>query len=222
MYAGSPTPFYEKELMKTNKKFEITDIAHAKYPFLHRIRALRDIGDKVRAGDLGGFVESCYNLSDEDDKSWIFDDAIAAGAAFVDQDACLFGKAVACGSAYVSQGAAMSAEARAEDYAYIRGAGLCGHARASGHSMILDSPDTGKAPILSENCAVYGTVMGDIHIMGDTVVLCDEKVTNETLDILVLNGQKRSIVRDPSRNELRPCQSFEKWEKPPKRKGMDR
>lgn len=208
--------------MKTNKKFEITDIAHAKYPFLHRIRALRDIGDKVRTGDLGGFVESCYNLSDEDDKSWIFDDAIAAGAAFVDQDACLFGKAVACGSAYVSQGAAMSAEARAEDYAYIRGAGLCGHARASGHSMILDSPDTGKAPILSGNCAVYGTVMGDIHIMGDTVVLCDEKVTNETLDTLVLNGQKRSIVRDPSRDELRPCQSFEKREKPPKRKGMDR
>lgn len=197
-------------------------IAHEKYPFLHRIRALRDIGDKVKAGDLGGFVESCHNLSDEDDASWIFDDAIVAGAAFVDQDARLFGKAVACGSAYVSQGAAMSAEARAEDYAYIRGAGLCGHARASGHSMILDSPDTGQAPILSENCTVYGTVMGDVHIMGDTVVLCDERVTNETLDTLVLNGQKRSVIRDPSRDELRPCRTFEKREKPPKRKGMER
>lgn len=31
--------------MKTsNKKYEITDIAHETYPFLHRIRALRDIG----------------------------------------------------------------------------------------------------------------------------------------------------------------------------------
>lgn len=207
----------------SNLKYEITDIAHAKYPFLHRIRALRDIGDKVKAGDLGGFVEAERNLSQEkDDAAWIFDDAIAAGAAFVDQDACLFGKAIACGSAYVSQGAAMSSEARAEDYAYIRGSNLCGHARVSEHGMILDSPDTGKAPILSGNCAVYGTVMGDIHIMGDTVVLCDESVTNETLDTLVLNGQKRSIVRDPSRDELEPCQSLEKQERSPKRKGMDR
>mgnify|MGYP007086055088 CR=1 FL=1 len=44
--------------MKTsNKKYEITDIAHETYPFLHRIRALRDIGENVKAGDLGGFVE---------------------------------------------------------------------------------------------------------------------------------------------------------------------
>ena len=40
-----------------NTKYEITDIAHEKYPFLHRIRALRDIGSEVKAGDLGGFVE---------------------------------------------------------------------------------------------------------------------------------------------------------------------
>ena len=38
-----------------NTKYEITDIAHEKYPFLHRIRALRDIGSEVKAGDLGGF-----------------------------------------------------------------------------------------------------------------------------------------------------------------------
>ena len=35
--------------MKTsNKKYEITDIAHETYPFLHRIRALRDIGSTDR------------------------------------------------------------------------------------------------------------------------------------------------------------------------------
>ena len=31
-----------------NQKYELTDIAHEKYPFLHRIRALRDIGKKVK------------------------------------------------------------------------------------------------------------------------------------------------------------------------------
>ena len=201
-----------------NAKYEITDIAHEKYPFLHRIRALRDIGEKVKAGDLGGFVESESNLSAEDDTSWIFDDAIAAGNAFVDQDAHLLGKAVACDCAYVSQGAALSAEARAEDSAYIRGADLCGHARASGHSMILNSPDTGKAPILSETCVVYGTVMGDIHVMGKTVILGEERVTNETPDTLIINGQERSIIRDSSRDELAPMTARAEERKKPKRK----
>ena len=87
------------------KKYEITDIAHEKYPFLHRIRALQDIGEKVKAGDLGGFVESKNNLSVDEDTSWIFGDAIAAGSAIVDQGACLYGNVIACDSAYVSLGA---------------------------------------------------------------------------------------------------------------------
>lgn len=204
-----------------NHKYEITDIAHEQYPFLHRIRALRDIGSKVKEGDLGGFVEGDGNLSTEDDTSWIFDDAIAAESAYVDQDARLFGKAVICGCAYASQGAALSADARAEDSAYIRGAGLCGHARASGHSMILDSPDTGKAPLLSENCIVYGTVMGDVHVMGKTVILSEERITNDTPDTLILNGQERSVIRDPSRDELASHQPQEKQKKP-KDRGRDR
>ena len=38
----------------TNTKYEITDIAHEKYPFLHRIRALRDIGKGGRPRRLRG------------------------------------------------------------------------------------------------------------------------------------------------------------------------
>ena len=33
-----------------NQKFEITDIAHPEYPFLHRIRALRDRSEERRVG----------------------------------------------------------------------------------------------------------------------------------------------------------------------------
>ena len=99
-----------------NKKYEITEISHVKYPFLHRIRALRDIGDRVKTGDLGGFVESESNLSfAPGDDAWVFDDAIACGESSVDQGSRLFGNAVVCGQAYVSQGAALSAEARAGD-----------------------------------------------------------------------------------------------------------
>ena len=64
----------------SNLKYEITDITHEEYPFLHRIRALQDVGDQVKAGDLGGFVEGESNLAtDPSDCAWIFDDAIAAG-----------------------------------------------------------------------------------------------------------------------------------------------
>ena len=70
----------------SNQKYEITEISHEKYPFLHRIRALRDVSAEVRAGDLGGFVESESNLSFEpDDTAWIFDDAIACNDAYVDK-----------------------------------------------------------------------------------------------------------------------------------------
>ena len=41
-----------------DKKYEITDIAHPVYPELHRIRALRQVGNDVPAGELGGFVQS--------------------------------------------------------------------------------------------------------------------------------------------------------------------
>ena len=86
----------------SNQKYEITDMAHEEYPFLHRIRALRDICGEIRAGDIGGFVESESNLSAEPgDCAWIFDDAIAAGDAYVDRDACLRGDAIACDRAYI-------------------------------------------------------------------------------------------------------------------------
>ena len=121
----------------SNQKYEITDIAHEEYPFLHRIRALRDICGEICAGDIGGFVESESNLSAESgDCAWIFDDAIAAGDAYVDRDACLRGDAIACGSAYVSKGSVMSGHSHAEDNAYLRGASMTGKALASGNAQI--------------------------------------------------------------------------------------
>ena len=73
-------------------KYEITDITHEEYPFLHRIRALRDVGDQVKAGDLGGFVESESNLAtDPSDCAWIFDDAIACGSTMIRVGTAIFG-----------------------------------------------------------------------------------------------------------------------------------
>lgn len=206
----------------TNQKYEITDIAHEKYPFLHRIRALRDIGGEVKAGNLGGFVEGERNLSFEPgDDAWIFDDAISAGEGCVDKGSILRERAVVCGCAYVSHRAELTDDARAEDDAYIRGAKLSECARASGSSMILQSPTTKAAPILSGDCAVYGKVMGDVLLAGTAVVISDETISNDSLDTLSIDERGRYILRDPSRDELAPHHQQEKQKKP-RNKGRDR
>ena len=153
----------------------------------------------MKAGELGGFVESKRNLSFETgDDAWIFGDA------YVDKDSALFGESVACGNAYVSQNSALSAHARAEDDAYIRGAVLTDHARASGFAVIVHNQDTGGAPLLSGQCAVYGRVSGDVRLTGSALVISGEEIQNDTLDTLVISGQKRSVIRDASRDELAP------------------
>lgn len=209
-------------MQTSNQKFEITDITHEKYPFLHRIRALRDIGSEVKAGDLGGFVESESNLSAEaGDDAWIFDDAIAAGEGYVDKGSVLRDRAVVCDNAYVSHSTEMSGDSRAEDDAYLRGAKLSRCARVSGNGMVLQSPNTKASPILSGNCAVYGKVMGDVMLAGTVVVISDETISNDSLDTLSIDERGRTILRDPSRDELAPHRPQEQQRKP-KNRGRNR
>ena len=122
----------------------------------------------------------------------------------------------------MTQRSALSGCARAEDSAYIRGSVLSEQARASGTAMVLDNKDAGKYPKLSGQCVVYGTVAGDVRASGTAVILWEEKIRNSSQDTLVLEGQSRAMIRDPSRDELKPCRGAEKREKAPKRKGMDR
>ena len=150
-------------------------------------------------------MESESNLSFEPgDDSWLFDDAVACNDGYVDRGSCLRGEAVVCGSAYASRGTVLTGHARAEDDAYIRGAVLTDHARASGFAVIVHNQDTGGAPLLSGQCAVYGRVSGDVRLTGSALVISGEEIQNDTLDTLVISGQNRSVIRDASRDELAP------------------
>lgn len=59
-----------------NEKYEITGFTHPIYPWLRRIRALRDIREDVHTGGLGGYVDNEINLSTTG-SCWIYDDAVA-------------------------------------------------------------------------------------------------------------------------------------------------
>ena len=187
----------------SNQKYEITDIAHEVYLFLHRIRALHDIGDEVKAGDLGGFVESEDNLSFKPgDKAWIFDNAISCNNATVDKNSSLRGEAIACENAYISGGTKLFDCARAEDHAYICGGVIKGRARISDCARVLLSSDKTMLPTLSDNCIVYGTVSGNVRIEGQAVILRNEEIYHDIPETRVIRESGRSIIRDPARDKL--------------------
>ena len=84
------------------EKYELTEekITIDENKTLYRIKALRDFGD-VKAGDLGGFVESEKNLSHEGN-CWIYDNAIVYASAKILDSAQVFGYACIYGSATIS------------------------------------------------------------------------------------------------------------------------
>ena len=85
-------------------KYKLTDekIKHNDKT-LYRIQALKDFGD-VKAGDLGGWIESERNLSQEGN-CWVADNALVYGNAEV------FGNAEVSGNAWISGNARISGDA---------------------------------------------------------------------------------------------------------------
>lgn len=117
--------------MTENKKYELADETKEWCGYtLHRIRALKDFST-VKAGDLGGWIESEYNLSQEGD-CWIYDNAIVCedakvyGNARVCWDAEVYGNAEVCGDARVYGDAIVCGDAKVcwnTDYTAVRGFG---------------------------------------------------------------------------------------------------
>ena len=95
-----------------NLKYEITNETHPRYRNLRRIRALRDIPRfGVRAGDLGGYIESEHNLAQAGD-AWIYGDARVSDNAVVRGNARVSGKAYVSGNDTVSGNAEVFGDAR--------------------------------------------------------------------------------------------------------------
>ena len=90
------------------KKYELTEetIKINENQTLYRIKALKDFSN-VKAGDLGGYVESEKNLSHYGD-CWIseyakvYDDARISGTAIIFGNARIFGSACISGTARIS------------------------------------------------------------------------------------------------------------------------
>ena len=138
------------------KKYELTaETLEHTGKTLHRIRALRDIPERgVAAGDLGGWVESEANLSQDGD-SWVY------GNAWVYGDAHVFGDALVYGNARVSDDARVSGHAWVSCDACVSGnARVSGDARLPSRDSIFTASYVGtENGTLTVTSGVFGLVV---------------------------------------------------------------
>jgi len=142
--------------MSADVKYELTeekrivgDIA------LYRIRALKDFGD-VKAGDLGGWIGSERNLSQNGD-AWVSGNAQVFGNAWVSENARVSGDAQVCGKARVFGNAWVFGDAWVFGNTWVFGnAWVSGNARVCGNAQVFgDARVCGNAQV-SGNAWVSG------------------------------------------------------------------
>ena len=201
-------------VLEWQPKYEITEQRHPKYPWLHRIKALADIGDHVMEGDYGGFVESMENLS-HDGGCWIYEHAICCGSALVEGEAKLLGNAMARDHAVAGGDAMLLDRAVAEGNCCIRSGRVQEDARISGYAMITaQEVECGEGtciryPKISGQSSVYGNVSGGYVIRGN--VLPHENLVNRTPDIFILEHGKWEVAAE--QRKLKPLQDMQGQEK---------
>ena len=105
---------------------------------LYRIRALRNIG-MVKKGQLGGFIEKEYNLSQDGESwvggnAWVFMNAQVKDNATVSGDAIVFGRAKILNDAIVTDNAKVYDNTRV-----INNAAVYGNVKIGGNSLIEDN-----------------------------------------------------------------------------------
>ena len=138
-------------------KFEITSNTKVLKSgvVLRQIRALHKLPYiNVNTGDLGGWIESEYNLSQEGD-CWVADKAQVYGAARVSGGAQVFANAVVSGDAHLFGFAKVSGDAQ-----------VFGNAMVYGHAQLIQ-----KVKVFG-NADVRGTasLYGKSEVSGDTQV----------------------------------------------------
>lgn len=121
----------EEKVDNINKKYELLkdDFIEVLGRKLYRIRALKNFG-KVLAGELGGYIESEKNLSQEGN-AWVYDDACIC------DDAIVYDNAIVMNNAWVYGNAKVFGSAQLSGHASVSGnAQVCGTVRISGEASL--------------------------------------------------------------------------------------
>lgn len=135
---------------------------------LYRIQAMRDVRENVKAGDIGGYVESEKNLATTG-RSWIAEDAWVLGNAQVKREALVCGSAIVSDDADVSDSATVSGKARVGGKAMIFGVStITDEATIMGNVIIKGQVTVSEFATISDNARIDGlaSIKGNARIEG--------------------------------------------------------
>lgn len=154
------------------KKYELSEeTIEVNGRILHRLKAVRDFSN-VKAGDLGGYVESEKNLS-HFGNAWVYDDAWVLDNALVSGDAKVYDNALVSGDAWVSGIAMVLDNAWVSDNAKVLdNAWVYDNAKVLGNACVYDNAKVYDNACVSDNAKVYDNawVSGDAKVLGNALV----------------------------------------------------
>lgn len=163
---------------RITKKYEFVEDDTITMPItgrvLHRIRALVDIPNRCKAGDLGGYIESERNLS-HNGSCWVAHnakvcaDALVIEDAYVRNNASIEDHALVADYAIVSDNAVISNLATIKEHASIcDNAQIFGKAVCCGVCTIRNDSKIGGNAYIGDSAEIFGTTIGgNVTIDGD-------------------------------------------------------
>ena len=171
---------------EASAKYEITDETHPKSKKFRRIRALKSfswVSGRIKAGDLGGYVESEKNLSQKG-SCWIAKSGIVAGNAVVKDSAVVTDTAQVMGDAKISGksriygNATVSGKTVVEDSHVSQNAKVMNNASVVGDSNIEGSAEVYGSAKISEKSTISGkaVVYGKAQVSGNSLVTDNAEV----------------------------------------------
>lgn len=178
-----------------NEKYELvySDEIFIKNIRLRRIRAIIDFGD-VKAGDLGGYVQSEKNLNIKG-SCWIYDNAKVYGHASVRNRAKVKSNAIIYDNAIITDRAFVSGECKVYGNAEIKGnAWVDGNSRITGKSTIAGD---GR---ITDNVHIHGSVYisDQVIVKGNSLIYGRTRLRKSTVikDMSLANGNINYSIKD--------------------------
>lgn len=166
-----------------NKKYRLTnDTINFGSRILHRIQAVKDFSD-VKAGDLGGYVETEENLS-QVGNAWIYHNAKVFDRAKVYDNAKIYDNAMAFNKARIYNNAIVLSNAKVYNCAKVGG-----RAEVRDNALIFDNADVFNIASVRDNARVSGDVcvFGIAKVGGNTTLTGNALVSN-AVDYIVFKN----------------------------------
>lgn len=157
--------------------------------WLYRIRAIKDFSN-VRKGELGGYIQSEYNLSHAG-KSWVYNNARVYNHAKVRQDACIYDEAKISGYARIFNKAKVYNCARVRSFSRVYDS-----AEVHGETLVLgESEVCGNARVFGRT-RLFGTakVSGNAYISGPYDIIWFSNVGSEGGTLTIFTGYDGNLL----------------------------